>query len=101
MFATCNPTPVGPVASADAQSEVHSISSHPAISDVPFQVNPRLQEKDQLKEALAQLDLETTKFDWQKYYYDFDFEHSSMRELCAMGNNSMQPEYPSSVWERW
>lgn len=100
MFATCNPTAVSPAASDDAVNESHSISSHPAISDVPFQLNPRLQEKEQLQDALAQLDLETRKFDWQKYCYDFDCEQSSLRELYARGDSAMQAEYLSAVWER-
>ena len=103
MFATCNPTPVSPTASADEQNESYSISRHPVICDVPFQLNPKLQEKDRLQGALAQLDLETTQFDWQKYYYDFDFEHSSLRELCSMGDSTVQMDYSgvrSSIWER-
>ncbi|XP_076467198.1 uncharacterized protein LOC143298266 [Babylonia areolata] len=72
------------VSSPDAHDYLQGITCHPAVVGVPFQINPKLLEKDRLQSILSKLNLETARFDWQKYSYDFHFEQSSLQELCTM-----------------
>ncbi|KAK7109431.1 uncharacterized protein [Littorina saxatilis] len=88
MFATCNPVPLTPEASAEMQNEAHSIALHPALFGVPFQLHPRLEAGTLSQYMLGHLDLEVKRMDWQKYDYDFDSDRSSLRELCAVSESS-------------
>ncbi|KAK7500786.1 hypothetical protein BaRGS_00008030 [Batillaria attramentaria] len=103
MFATCAPTPSAEQASASSASgDGHSSGHHPAIKGVPFQLNPRLQDKERLMSLFSDLNLQCARFDWQKYEYDFDFERESLKELCAAsGEEDMDTStFSMSAWAR-
>ncbi|KAL8561478.1 hypothetical protein ACOMHN_011160 [Nucella lapillus] len=89
MFATCDHLTTDCPSATSTPDQSQGIIDHPAVAGVPFQINPKLQEKDRLQSMLSQLDLENSRFDWQKYSYDFNFEQSSLRELCAMDKTRM------------
>lgn len=95
MFASCTLTPSCQTESkSPSGSDHHHNTHHPAIVGVPFQLNPRLQEKERLSSVLAQLDLHYKHFDWAKYEYDFDFDRASLKELCALSREAKMDTMP-------